>query len=284
MNTTSPDFNNECKKSNNIGRTAGVAAGVAAVAGAAAVGVTAMAMDKDDDADNVEAEPLADEATFVKPAAPKASADNKPASGKPADDNHPHDDGNGNHEDGNHDDEHREEEHRDDEHHNDEHHNDEHHDDEHHDDEYHGGDVNEEMTVEPDPDIDPNAVDEIIAEELIDPNDIDAENLITAVKEVGTEFNEFGEEVNVALVTLDDEIDAKLVDDNMDNVYDRIVTLDNQTFLDSEGNVFNPRMTVDDAQIAMARDNTYLEPEPEEPIADVTDPVAGQDIMDDVIA
>lgn len=111
----------------------------------------------------------------------------------------------------------------------------------------------------------------IIAEEQIDPRDIDMEDVIN-FDEIGTIYTVEGESYTAA--TFHDAYgnEMVMVDLDGDNTFDVIA--------DSNGNIVAeaPNLTVDDAEIDIMDNNTYLAHD------DTTDDFGADTIADDIIA
>lgn len=93
----------------------------------------------------------------------------------------------------------------------------------------------------------------IIAEEQIDPTDIDADNIVI-FDEVREEYNAYGERETVALFHDNEGNELVMVDVDNDQVFD-IVTDTGGDFL---GFVDDAGITVHDAEVSLADENTYV--------------------------
>ena len=122
--------------------------------------------------------------------------------------------------------------------------------------------------------------DAIIAEEEIDPNDIDMADVVN-FEEIGTVYNVDGSSYTAATFSDPDGNQLVMVDIDGDNTFDVIQDPETGAQLcDSEGNVISPNLTTDDAEIAIDDTTGYLASN------DLDSNISGEDdasFMNDVI-
>lgn len=120
----------------------------------------------------------------------------------------------------------------------------------------------EDEPIEPEPDDDNDDIPEaILAEDLIDPDDVE-EDAIYNFYELGTTVGDDGDEIPYARFTDDDGTDLIAYDYDNDGRMDEIRTSDNGSYIvtDSDGNIVNmaERIFVDDVEEALHRNDGYL--------------------------
>lgn len=125
-----------------------------------------------------------------------------------------------------------------------------------------------------------DVADAIIAEEEIDPNDIDMADVVN-FEEIGTVYNVDGSSYTAATFSDPDGNQLVMVDIDGDNTFDVIQDPETGAQLcDSEGNVISPNLTTDDAEIAIDDTTGYLASN------DLDSNISGEDdasFMNDVI-
>ncbi|MDE6464916.1 MAG: hypothetical protein K2L16_09855 [Muribaculaceae bacterium] len=126
-------------------------------------------------------------------------------------------------------------------------------------------------TGRPDPGyVDPNEVAEaIIAEDMIDPNDIDSEDLFDFT-DIGTVYTIEGDEMTVASFNLNGD-EYAMVDINNDGLMDVIVDSYGNVVTDSDGYIMTADYTTDDIVDRLTSGDTYLAADDSELGSDIED-------------
>lgn len=129
--------------------------------------------------------------------------------------------------------------------------------------------------------VDPNEVAEaIIAEEQIDPNDIDLADVVN-FDGIGTVYTVDGESYTAAAFHDAAGNQLVMVDVDGDDVFDIITDMDGNILTDPQGNIIAAGdVTVDDAEIGIADSHTYLAAND----TDTSDDFGADSLMNDIIS
>ncbi|MCM1140798.1 MAG: hypothetical protein NC453_19690, partial [Muribaculum sp.] len=131
---------------------------------------------------------------------------------------------------------------------------------------------NPTATVNPD-----EVAEAIIAEEQVDPNDIDLADVVN-FDEIGTVYTVDGESYTAAAFHDAAGNELVMVDVDGDDVFDIITDMEGNVLTDPQGNILAAGdVTVDDAEIGIADNHTYL-------AANNTDDFGDASLMNDVIS
>lgn len=139
----------------------------------------------------------------------------------------------------------------------------------------------EEVGTTPNETVNPDDVAEaIIAEEQVDPNDIDMADVVN-FDEIGTVYTVDGESYTAA--AFHDAVGNQLVmvDVDGDDVFDVITDMEGNVLTDPQGNILAAGdVTVDDAEIGIADSHTYIAAND----TDTSDDFGADSLMNDIIS